>query len=125
MTTPREPSASGGLLELRNVGKQYGTEPAVHALVAVDLAIAPGEWLSIAGPSGAGKSTLLNIIGCLDHPTTGKYFFDGVDAARLSDKQRAGLRSRRIGFVFQALSIATNRPADARSAHGLPSNASA
>jgi macrolide transport system ATP-binding/permease protein len=93
------------VFELRKVSKQYGIEPAVHALVDVDLSLDRGEWLSITGPSGSGKSTLLNIIGCLDHPTSGNYFIDGIDTATLTDKQRAGLRSRRIGFVFQAFHL--------------------
>jgi macrolide transport system ATP-binding/permease protein len=93
------------VLELQGVGRQFGTEPAVHALVDVDLTLERGEWLSITGPSGAGKSTLLNILGCLDHPTSGRYFIDGIDASGLSDRERAGLRSRRIGFVFQAFHL--------------------
>lgn len=101
----REPGATHRVIELQKVCKQYGSEPAVHALVDVDLTLDRGEWLAITGPSGAGKSTLLNIIGCLDHPTRGSYFFDGIDTARLTDKQRAGLRSQRIGFVFQAFHL--------------------
>src|SRR3990172_3343094 len=93
------------VLELSKVGRQYGSEPAVHALVDVDLWLDRGEWLSITGPSGAGKSTLLNVLGCLDRPTSGSYFLDGVDTANLTDKQRAGLRSRRIGFVFQSFHL--------------------
>jgi macrolide transport system ATP-binding/permease protein len=93
------------VLELRKVCKQYGTEPAVHALVDVDLTLDRGEWLSVTGPSGSGKSTLLNIIGCLDRPTSGSYFFDGIDTAGLTDEQRAGLRGQRIGFVFQAFHL--------------------
>ncbi len=100
--TTNEPGTTNRVLELHKVGKQYGSEPAVHALVEVDLSLERGEWLSITGPSGAGKSTLLNIIGCLDHPTSGSYFIDGIDTAKLTDKQRAGLRSQRIGFVFQS-----------------------
>jgi macrolide transport system ATP-binding/permease protein len=93
------------VFELQKVCRQYGSEPAVHALVDVDLSLDRGDWLCITGPSGAGKSTLLNIIGCLDHPTSGSYFMDGIDAAKLTDKQRAGLRSQRIGFVFQAFHL--------------------
>ena len=93
------------VLELSKVGKTYGSEPAVHALVDVDLVVERGEWLSITGPSGAGKSTLLNIIGCLDRPTSGTYLFDGIDTAQLTDSQRAGLRSQRIGFVFQSFHL--------------------
>jgi macrolide transport system ATP-binding/permease protein len=97
------------VLELNKIGRQFGSEPAVHALIDVDLQLEPGEWLAITGPSGAGKSTLLNVIGCLDHPTSGSYFFEGIDTATLSDKERAGLRSRRIGFVFQSFHLLPHR----------------
>jgi macrolide transport system ATP-binding/permease protein len=98
------------VLELNRVGRQFGSEPAVvHALVDVDLRLEPGEWLAITGPSGAGKSTLLHIIGCLDRPTSGRYCFEGIDTATLSDKERAGLRSRRIGFVFQSFHLLPHR----------------
>lgn len=97
------------VLELNKVSRQYGTSPAVHALVDVDLQVAPGEWLAITGPSGAGKSTLLHILGCLDHPTSGTYMIEGVDTAQLSDQERAGLRSRRIGFVFQSFHLLPHR----------------
>jgi macrolide transport system ATP-binding/permease protein len=97
------------VLELDKVGRQFGSEPAVHALVDVDLCLERGEWLAITGPSGAGKSTLLHIIGCLDRPTSGSYIFDGIDTATLSDKERAGLRSRRIGFVFQSFHLLPHR----------------
>lgn len=104
-----ESHASQTVFELNHVGRQFGTEPVVHALIDVDLRLEPGEWLAITGPSGAGKSTLLNVIGCLDRPTGGSYFFDGIDTARLSDKERAGLRSRRIGFVFQSFHLLPHR----------------
>lgn len=97
------------VFELRKVGRRYGKEPAVHALTEVDLVLRRGEWLSITGPSGAGKSTLLHIIGCLDRPTSGTFFFEGIDTAKLSDKQRAGLRSRRLGFVFQSFHLLSHR----------------
>jgi macrolide transport system ATP-binding/permease protein len=103
--TASEARPTKRVLELRKVGRQFGTEPAVHALVDVDLTVERGEWLSITGPSGAGKSTLLNVIGCLDRPTRGSYLIDGIDTARLTDQQRAGLRSRRIGFVFQSFHL--------------------
>jgi macrolide transport system ATP-binding/permease protein len=93
------------VLQLHKVSRQYGSEPAVHALVDVDLSLDRGDWLAITGPSGAGKSTLLNVIGCLDRPTSGNFFFDGIDTAKLIDKQRAGLRSQRIGFVFQSFHL--------------------
>ena len=96
-----EPTAR--VLELEEeYGRQYGTEPAVHALVDVDLALDRGDWLAITGPSGAGKSTLLNILGCLDQPTSGTYLIDGIDTTKLTDNERAGVRSQRIGFVFQS-----------------------
>jgi macrolide transport system ATP-binding/permease protein len=93
------------VLELHKVGRQYGTEPAVHALVDVNFSLEHGEWLSITGPSGAGKSTLLHILGCLDHPTSGRYLIDGIDTAKLTDTQLAALRSQRIGFVFQSFHL--------------------
>jgi macrolide transport system ATP-binding/permease protein len=97
------------VLELNKVGRQFGSEPVVHALIAVDLRLEPGEWLAITGPSGAGKSTLLNVLGCLDHPTSGEYLFEGINTAALSDEERAGLRSRRIGFVFQSYHLLSHR----------------
>jgi len=106
---PTEQKTVTSVLELNKVGRQYGSDPPVHALIDVDLRVAPGEWLAITGPSGAGKSTLLHILGCLDHPTSGRYFLDGIDTAELSDKERAGLRSRRIGFVFQAFHLLPHR----------------
>lgn len=104
-----KPKSFRRVLELNKIGRQFGHEPAVHALADVDLWLEPGEWLAITGPSGAGKSTLLNIIGCLDRPTRGSYFFEGIDTATLSDKERAGLRSRRIGFVFQSFHLLSHR----------------
>jgi macrolide transport system ATP-binding/permease protein len=103
--TPSRHAATDTVLELRKVSMQYGREAPVHALIDVDLRLERGEWLAITGPSGAGKTTLLNVLGCLDRPTSGSYFIDGLDAARLTDPQRAGLRSRRIGFVFQAFHL--------------------
>jgi len=99
------------VLELRGIGRQYGTEPAVHALVDVDLTVEGGDWLAVTGPSGAGKSTLLNILGCLDRPTRGTYLIDGIDTTALNDGERAGLRSQRIGFVFQSFHLLPYRSA--------------
>ena len=103
--TPPQHERPQKVLELRGIGRRFGTDPAVDALVNIDLSLYRGDWLSITGPSGAGKSTLLNIIGCLDTPTSGRYFIDGIDTTSLSDDQRAGLRSRRIGFVFQSFHL--------------------
>jgi len=107
----RGPDASTPVLELRGVCRVFGTDPAIHALVDVDLCVERGEWLAITGPSGAGKSTLLNILGCLDRPTKGRYLIDGLDTTGLSDSERAGVRSRRIGFVFQSFHLLPYRTA--------------
>lgn len=93
------------VLELVKVGKQYGADPAVNALTEVDLSLERGDWLAVTGPSGSGKSTLLNVIGCLDRPTSGAYLLDGIDVNGLSEDERAGLRSQRIGFVFQSFHL--------------------
>ena len=99
------PAGATPVFELRKVCRQFGVDPVVHALVDIDLRLWRGDWLAITGPSGAGKSTLLNIIGCLDQASSGAYLIDGIDTTTLSDKQRAGLRSRRIGFVFQSFHL--------------------
>ena len=97
------------VLRLTNIQRSFGTEQMVTALVDVNLQVKRGEWLAITGPSGAGKSTLLNVIGCLDRPTAGKYYFEDVDVTTLNDWERAGLRSRRIGFVFQSFHLLPHR----------------
>ncbi len=97
------------IIELHGLGRRFGTDPPLDALVDVDLEVRDGEWLAIAGPSGSGKSTLLNIMGLLDGQTSGTYRFDGIDVAGLRDPQRAGLRSRAIGFVFQSFHMIAHR----------------
>ncbi len=97
------------IIEVQGVGRRFGVEPPFDALIDVDLNIHPGEWMSIAGPSGSGKSTLLNVLGLLDVPTSGTYCLAGSDVRRLNDGQRAGLRSREIGFVFQAFHLIAYR----------------
>jgi macrolide transport system ATP-binding/permease protein len=106
-TSPIEAVAADSdlVLDLRKVCKQFGTDPAVNALIDVDLAVQRGEWLSITGPSGSGKSTLLNMLGCLDRPTSGELLLDGIETTKLSENERAGLRSRRIGFIFQSFHL--------------------
>jgi putative ABC transport system ATP-binding protein len=98
--------AGSPLIRFDKVRKTYGEgEAQVHALAGVDLVIETGEFVSIMGPSGSGKSTAMNIIGCLDTPTSGTYFFKGVDAGRLDRNRRALLRNRYIGFVFQGYNL--------------------
>jgi len=99
------------VLELTKVCKVFGTDPAVHALTEIDLVAERGEWLAITGPSGSGKSTLLNILGCLDRPSSGSFRLDGIDTATLTEDQRAGLRSQRIGFIFQSFHLLPYRTA--------------
>lgn len=90
------------MIKLERVTKSFrvGTEM-VEILSAIDLEIASGDFLAIMGPSGSGKSTLMNIIGCLDHPTSGRYMFDGKDLTNYSEQEIAKIRNRHIGFVFQ------------------------
>ena len=90
------------LIDLHHISKLYGSgNTEVKALWDVSLTIAQGDYCSIMGPSGSGKSTAMNVIGCLDRPTQGQYFFDGQDVAQLDDDALATIRNRKIGFVFQ------------------------
>ncbi|MEY3296742.1 MAG: hypothetical protein RLZZ597_2 [Cyanobacteriota bacterium] len=90
------------LIEFRNLQKVYGEgNTEVRALWNVNLAIEPGEYCAIMGPSGSGKSTAMNMIGCLDRPTAGDYYFDQQNVATLADTDLAHIRNRKIGFVFQ------------------------
>jgi putative ABC transport system ATP-binding protein len=93
-------------LELRQVSKIYGSGPSeVHALRVVDLAVERGELVAIMGPSGSGKSTLLTIAGSLEEATSGQVLVDGVDLATVSRSDRAKLRRRSIGYVFQDFNL--------------------
>ena len=94
------------MIELENLAKVYRMgEVEVYALRGVTLSIKQGEMLSIVGASGSGKSTLLNVIGCLDRPTSGRYFFEGADVSRLNDNQLAEMRNKKFGFVFQEFNL--------------------
>jgi putative ABC transport system ATP-binding protein len=93
-------------LELRRVSKVHGSGPAeVHALHEVDLSVHAGELVAVMGPSGSGKSTLLTIAGTLEDPTSGDVFVDGHELARLSRDDRARLRRRSVGYVFQDFNL--------------------
>ena len=98
--------AAAPLIRLRGVAKVYGEGAlAVHALKSVDLDIARGEFVAIMGPSGSGKSTAMNTLGCLDRPSSGQYWFQGVRVDALTRDQRALLRRRYFGFVFQGFNL--------------------
>jgi len=77
----------------------------VAAVNEVDLEVDAKEFVSIMGKSGSGKSTMMNILGCLDKPTSGSYFLDGVNVAKMKDKELAGIRNKKIGFVFQSFNL--------------------
>ncbi|MGZ3245940.1 MAG: ABC transporter ATP-binding protein [Croceibacterium sp.] len=94
------------LIRLRGVTKTFGTgDAAFQALRGVDLDVAEGDFLAVMGPSGSGKSTMMNILGCLDVPSTGTYEFKGLHVERLTRNQRAILRQRYLGFVFQGFNL--------------------
>ena len=94
------------VLILHEIEKIFGMgDIAVHALDGVSVTIEPGEFVAIMGASGSGKSTLMNIIGCLDVPTRGRYFLDGIDVRTLDDFQLSHVRNRKIGFVFQSFNL--------------------
>jgi putative ABC transport system ATP-binding protein len=94
------------LIQLAGINKTYGSgDAAVLALQDFSLTVSAGESLAVMGPSGSGKSTLMNILGCLDTPTSGSYWFAGEDVSRLNETELAHVRNRRIGFVFQQFQL--------------------
>lgn len=100
------------MIELTDVSKTYDLgEVQVHALRATTLSIEEGEYVALIGPSGSGKSTLMNTLGCLDRPTDGSYLLAGEEIATMSRNERARIRNRRIGFVFQNFNLLARTPA--------------
>src|ERR671910_589726 len=94
------------VIQLDHIHKTYAMgDVEVHALRGVSLTIREGEFVAIMGASGSGKSTTMNIIGCLDRPTRGAYLLDGTDVSGLSKDERADIRSRKLGFVFQGFNL--------------------
>lgn len=94
------------MIEVKHITKVYksgGVE--TKALKEASFSIKEGEFVAIMGPSGSGKSTLMHILGCLDTPTSGQYFFDGKDVSQLSDDELADIRKKKIGFVFQSFNL--------------------
>jgi putative ABC transport system ATP-binding protein len=104
--TDRSAHGEAALIRLRGVTRVYGQGQAmVRALDGVDLDIGAGEFVAVMGPSGSGKSTVMNILGCLDTPSSGEYLFRDVHVERLTRDQRARLRRRHLGFVFQGFNL--------------------
>lgn len=94
------------VVELDHVHKYYRMgDQTVRALDGVSLKFARGDYYAVMGPSGSGKSTLLNLLGCLDRPTSGRYVLGGVDVSTLNDNDLSGIRSTRLGFVFQSFNL--------------------
>lgn len=94
------------IIKVENIRREFVVgEETVYALRGVDFNICEGEFVTIMGTSGSGKSTLLNLIGCLDTPTSGDYYLDGISVRTMNKNQRATLRNRKIGFIFQSYNL--------------------
>jgi putative ABC transport system ATP-binding protein len=107
------------VLKVEGVTKTYGEQPPIAALRGVSFSVGQGELVGIVGPSGSGKSTLLHVVGTLERPSGGVVRINGVDAARLSDRELSQLRAREIGFVFQQFFLAEHATVRENVADGL------
>src|SRR6202790_3613823 len=107
VTSPTQNSApSKPVIRLENVHKTYNLgEIQVQALRGVSLEVREGEFVAVMGPSGSGKSTVMNILGCLDRPTRGRYYLDGIGVSGMSKTELARIRNRKLGFVFQQFNL--------------------
>lgn len=94
------------VIRLQNISRffQVGTET-VKALVEVSLSVCKNEFVALMGPSGSGKSTMMNLLGCLDTPTGGSYYLNGIDVSKMSDNELAEIRNKEIGFIFQTFNL--------------------
>jgi putative ABC transport system ATP-binding protein len=111
-TTPTTHANSSVIIRGQNLVKRYTMgEVTVNALNGVSFEVRTGELMAIMGPSGSGKSTLMNVLGCLDQPTSGSYWLDGVETSKLSASELARVRNKRIGFVFQQFNLLARTPA--------------
>ncbi|HEV8336386.1 MAG TPA: ABC transporter ATP-binding protein [Candidatus Polarisedimenticolia bacterium] len=105
-TTPLAEDSTGPIIRLEGVRKVYGDgDDQVQALRGISLELASGDYAAIMGPSGSGKSTLMHILGCLDIPTDGEYLLAGTPVSKMSSRQLARIRNRRVGFVFQTFNL--------------------
>jgi putative ABC transport system ATP-binding protein len=93
------------LIECKNITKVYKNEVETWALRGISFSVDEGEFVAIIGPSGSGKSTLMHILGCLDTPTSGQYFFEGREVSKLSEDELAEIRKKKVGFVFQMYNL--------------------
>jgi putative ABC transport system ATP-binding protein len=94
------------MIELRDITKVYKTgQTEIPALGGINCRIEQGEMISVTGPSGSGKSTLMNIVGCLDRPSSGQYYLEGIEVSKLNDNELAEIRNKKIGFVFQSFNL--------------------